>query len=70
MSIRCLLLYGKFDHFNRISIGQISACGLFYFYLCMEVGMSIVLVKPRRTLLSENFHTPMDSFHCWLYEAV
>ena len=29
-----------------------------------------VLVKPRRTLLSENFHTPMDSFHCWLYEAV
>ena len=25
-----------------------------------------VLVKPRRTLLSENFHTPMDSFHCWL----
>ena len=30
----------------------------------------IVLVKPRRTLLSENFHTPMDSFHCWLYEAV
>ena len=31
---------------------------------------SDVLVKPRRTLLSENFHTPMDSFHCWLYEAV
>ncbi len=30
----------------------------------------IVVVKPRRTLLSENFHTPMGSFHCWLYVAV
>ena len=29
-----------------------------------------VVVKPRRTLLSENFHTPMGSFHCWLYVAV
>ena len=29
-----------------------------------------VLVKLRRTLLSENFHTPMGSFHCWPYEAV
>ena len=29
-----------------------------------------VLVKLRRTLLSENFHTPMGSSHCWLYAAV
>ena len=29
-----------------------------------------VVVKPHRTLLSENFHTPMGSFHCWPYEAV
>ena len=32
--------------------------------------MPIVLVKLRRTLLSENFHTPMGSSHCWLYAAV
>ena len=32
--------------------------------------ISIVLVKLRRTLLSENFHTPMGSSHCWLYAAV
>ena len=31
--------------------------------VAMDYGS--VLVKPRRTLLSENFHTPMDSFHCW-----
>ena len=37
--------------------------------ICREYSIP-VLVKPRRTLLSENFHTPMDSFHCWLYEAV
>ncbi len=30
----------------------------------------VVLVKLRRTLLSENFHTPMGSSHCWLYAAV
>ena len=29
-----------------------------------------VVVKLHRTLLSENFQTPMGSFHCWLYEAV
>ena len=38
--------------------------------LLASCGDGYVLVKPRRTLLSENFHTPMDSFHCWLYEAV
>ena len=32
--------------------------------------LSRVLVKLRRTLLSENFHTPMGSSHCWLYAAV
>ena len=38
----------------------------------LDVGKEkqIVLVKPRRTLLSENFHTPMGSSHCWLYAAV
>ena len=35
-----------------------------------SVPVYYVLVKLRRTLLSENFHTPMGSFHCWLYEAV
>ncbi len=39
-------------------------------FLTRLLFVIIVLVKPRRTLLSENFHTPMDSFHCWLYEAV
>ena len=39
-------------------------------WLWLESSQKDVLVKPRRTLLSENFHTPMDSFHCWLYEAV
>lgn len=38
--------------------------------LALAADNAYVLVKPRRTLLSENFHTPMDSFHCWLYEAV
>ena len=32
--------------------------------------VNYVLVKLRRTLLSENFHTPMGSSHCWLYAAV
>ena len=32
--------------------------------------VAFVLVKLRRTLLSENFHTPMGSSHCWLYAAV
>ena len=35
-----------------------------------SVPVSYVLVKLRRTLLSENFHTPMGSSHCWLYAAV
>ena len=52
-------------------------CGTNAFTCSIEVTdfdatatLILVLVKPRRTLLSENFHTPMDSFHCWLYEAV
>ena len=39
----------------------------------MQTGVTskrVVLVKLRRTLLSENFHTPMGSSHCWLYAAV
>ena len=35
-----------------------------------QTNSSGVLVKLRRTLLSENFHTPMGSSHCWLYAAV
>ena len=35
-----------------------------------SVPVYYVLVKLRRTLLSENFHTPMGSSHCWLYAAV
>ncbi len=38
-----------------------------YWYRTSFAG---VLVKLRRTLLSENFHTPMGSSHCWLYAAV
>ena len=41
-----------------------------YGFISVDNSTCTVLVKPRRTLLSENFHTPMDSFHCWLYEAV
>ena len=36
----------------------------------LGVDAQSVLVKLRRTLLSENFHTPMGSSHCWLYAAV
>ena len=36
----------------------------------MGMDKHTVLVKLRRTLLSENFHTPMGSSHCWLYAAV
>ena len=49
----------------------LAAYTLFTGYVFQGIlAKSNVLVKLRRTLLSENFHTPMGSSHCWLYAAV
>ena len=52
--------------FMNVSINDIDA----YENNPRRIQDADVVVKPRRTLLSENFHTPMGSFHCWLYVAV
>ena len=49
---------------------QLVAIGTPKAKLAQYEGAWVVLVKLRRTLLSENFHTPMGSSHCWLYAAV
>ena len=67
------LLHTRLERLSRSSYRILLLIMLALFAVAAVLAwlnMPFVLVKPRRTLLSENFHTPMDSFHCWLYEAV
>ena len=57
----------RLEQAGRAENGQLVAHD---FNQCRLLRTYTVLVKLRRTLLSENFHTPMGSSHCWLYAAV
>ena len=55
---------------ERMVDPELHAAAMKRLGLDQPLPIQYVLVKLRRTLLSENFHTPMGSSHCWLYAAV